>query len=70
MQMAKLQQLDTRNFKQFSYLNSFLLFEHSDILFHILQTKALDIVFCATKIKQFRSHLQNECDTEFPLLLK
>jgi hypothetical protein len=26
-------------------------FEHSDILFHILQTRGLDIVSCATKIK-------------------
>jgi hypothetical protein len=45
-------------------------FAHSDILFHILQTKGLDIVFCATKIKEFQSHLQNEHDTGFPLLWK
>jgi hypothetical protein len=26
-------------------------FEHSEILFDIFQTRGLDIVFCATKIK-------------------
>jgi hypothetical protein len=38
-----------RNFEQFLF--SFLLFAHSEILFHILHTKVWDIVFCVTKMK-------------------
>jgi hypothetical protein len=50
VQMTKWQWLNMenfwRNFKQFFYLNSSLVFAHSDILFHILQTKGLDISLC------------------------
>jgi hypothetical protein len=45
-------------------------FARSDILFQILQSERLDVVLCATNIKQFRSHLQNEHDTGFAFLWK
>jgi hypothetical protein len=56
MLVAKWQQLDTRNFlKKFQtvFLFKFVsfVFAYSDILFYILQTKGLNIAFCAAKMK-------------------
>jgi chemotaxis methyl-accepting protein methylase len=35
-------------------------FAHSDILFNMLHTKNTDIIVCATKLKVFLSHVQND----------
>jgi hypothetical protein len=54
--------IECKKFQTFFLLKLFpFMFAHSDILFHILQTKGLDIAF---------SFLKNEHDTGFPLLWK
>lgn len=45
-------------------------FASADILYNILQTKPLDMNYCATKIKEFQEYLQCERDTGFQLLWK
>ena len=42
----------------------------SYILYHVLQTKPLDVISCATKINEFHEYLRHERDTEFELLWK
>jgi hypothetical protein len=43
-------------------------FASSDILYNVLQTKPLDVIFCATKINEFQEYLRRERDTGFQLL--
>ena len=43
-------------------------FASLDILYNVLQTKPLDVIFCATKIKEFQEYLHHERNTGFQLL--
>ena len=45
-------------------------FAFSDILYNVLQTKSLDVIFCATKINEFQEYLHRERDTGFQPLWK
>lgn len=45
-------------------------FVSSDILDNILQTRSLDVIFCATKIKEFQEYLNRERDIGFQRLWK
>ena len=45
-------------------------FVSSYILYNVLQTKPLDVIFCATKINEFQEYLHRERDTGFELLWK
>ena len=43
-------------------------FASSYILYNLLQTKPLDVIFCSTKINEFHEYLHRERDTQFELL--
>ena len=46
------------------------MFASSYILCNVLQTKPLDVIFCATEINELHEYLHHERDREFELLWK
>ena len=43
-------------------------FASSNILYNLLLTNPLDVIFCASKINEFHEYLHRERDTQFQLL--
>jgi hypothetical protein len=70
VQVTKWQWLDTRNFNQFSYLNSFLLCSHILTFCFIYCKQKVWISYLCQEKKLILIHLQNEGGIGFPLLWK